>query len=70
MNISQFPDLTASNSIDVPNISDTMFGDLKEEKKYAKLFYHYTNMYMAFSNKMRSNIGRSKYQILYDIGYA
>ena len=44
LNISQFPDLTASNSIDVPNISDTMFGDLKEEKKYAKIFYHYTNI--------------------------
>ena len=44
LNISQFPDLTASNSIDVPNISDTMFGDLKEEEKYAKIFYHYTNI--------------------------
>jgi len=28
LNISQFPDLTASNNIDVPKISDTMFGDV------------------------------------------
>ena len=31
LNISQLPDLTASNSIDVPKISDTMFGDLKDK---------------------------------------
>ena len=29
LKISQFPDLTASNNIDVPKISDTIFGDLQ-----------------------------------------
>ena len=64
MNISQFPDLTASNSIDVPNISDTMFGDLKEEKNMKNVLSLYK--YQEFVNMY----GVLKYEILYDIGYA
>ena len=37
LNISQFPDLAASNNVDVPKMSDTMRGELKTMEGYTPL---------------------------------